>query len=377
MAQRFLLVVFLSASALASGQTSPPVVLYAAALPDSPSALRTAQSAAQSSAPKPVVPALQTGIQIGTASISGQVEDFTGAAVPGALIQLDVPDRSNRALSADSAGAFHFGDLPPGTYRVSATAPNMGTYVSAEIRLAPGESLQLTKIALAVGSTHADVQVIATPTQIAAEQVHEQEQQRVFGILPNFYSSYIWDAAPLDSRQKYSLGLHSILDPFAFAATAITAGIQQERDTYPGFGTGPAAYGKRYGAAYATQAASRMIGGAILPSLFHQDPRYFYKGSGTTKSRALYAIRSAFVTRGDNGHLEPNYSYMIGAFASGSVAYGLHPASDRTVSTIFSNASIQIGTHAADELIREFVLRHLTPRVPAYKKGQPPASDKP
>ena len=35
-----------------------------------------------------------------------------------------------------------------------------------------------------------------------------------------------------------------------------------------------------------------MIGGAILPSLLHQDPRYFYQGSGTKKSRALHALRT-------------------------------------------------------------------------------------
>ncbi len=358
-------------------QAASPAALTVAALPESPSALR----AAQSSSSLPTASG-QTGLQTGTASISGQIEDFTAAAVPGALLQLDAiagPDRttSKRTLSADAAGTFHFSDLPPGIYRVTATASNMGTYVSAEIHLAPGESLQLTKIALAVGPTHADIQVMATPQQIAAEQVHEQEHQRVFGIFPSFYSSYIWDAAPLDTKQKYGLALHSILDPFAFVGAAAVAGVQQERDTYPGYGSGPAAYGKRFGAAYATQAASRVIGSAILPSIFHQDPRYFYKGSGTNKSRALYAIRSTFVTRGDNGHLEPNYSYMIGAFASGSVAYGLHPASDRSVSTIFTNGFLQIGTHAGDELLREFLLRRLTPHVPAYKTGQPPTSDKP
>ncbi len=374
MALRSLLVPLLFTAVPASlpSQTASPVALSAAELPDSPSALRVAQMSPQTSAPP----------QTGTASISGQIEDFTGAAVPGALIHLDATSspghtNSNRTLSADTAGAFHFGDLPPGTYRVSATAPNMGTYVSAEIHLGPGESLQLTRIALAIGPTRADVQVIATPQQIAAEQVHEEEHQRVFGIFPSFYSSYIWDAAPLDTKQKYGLALHSILDPFAFVGAAAAAGVQQDRDTYPGYGSGPAAYGKRFGAAYATQASARVIGSAVLPSIFHQDPRYFYKGSGTNKSRVLYAIRSTFVTRGDNGHLEPNYSYMIGAFASGSVAYGLHTASDRSISTIFTNGFLQIGAHAGDELLREFVLRHLTPHVPAYKQGQPPTSDKP
>ncbi len=361
MVSRLVSTALVFASAVAGAQV-PEFQAADSSLPEAPQTVQAAQS---------------SSAQTGTASISGQVEDFSSAAVPGALIKIDGPGGLQRNLAADPAGSFRTTGLPPGIYRVSATAPNMGIYISAEIHLTPGESLELTKIALAVGPTHADVQVIASPQEIASAQVHEEEHQRVFGIFPSFYSSYIWDAAPLDAKQKYGLALHSILDPFAFVGAAIVAGVQQERNTYPGYGDDAAAYGKRYGAAYATQAAARVIGSAVLPSIFHQDPRYFYKGSGSTKSRALYAIRSTFVTRGDNGHLEPNYSYMIGAFASGSVAYGLHPASDRDVSTIFTNALIQIGAHAGDELLREFVLRHLTPHVPAYKTGQPPASDKP
>lgn len=357
-----LLVAFLSASALAGAQSVPPLALSAAALPDTPSALPGAQAPAPPTAP---------------ASISGQVEDFTGAAVPGALIKLDAPAGLDRTVPADATGAFRFEDLPPGTYRVTATAPNMGTYVSAEIRLAPGEALQLTKIALAIGPTHADVQVIATPQEIAAEQVHEQEQQRVFGLIPNFYTSYLWDAAPMDGKQKFGLALHSIVDPFAFVGAGIVAGVEQARNTYPGYGQEAGGYGKRYGAAYVAGASSRLLGSAILPTLLHQDPRYFYKGSGTDTARALYAIRSAFVVRGDSGHLQPNYSYILGAFASGAVAYALHPAADRSSSTIYTNASVQLGVHVVDELLREFVVRRLTPKIPSYKTGQPPASDKP
>ena len=370
MAQRFFLIVVLSAFASASGQTAPPRALSATALPESPSALRAAQSSIQTPAP-----------QTGTASISGQVEDFTGAAVPGALIKLDAPSgpdktTQDQTITADAVGAFHFSNLPPGIYRVTATAPDMSTYVSAEIRLNSGESLELTKIALAVGSTHTDVQVIADPAEIASEQVHEEERQRVLGILPNFYSSYIWDAAPLTSKQKYGLALHSIFDPFSFVGAGIGAGIEQANNTYPAYGQGAQGYGKRFGAGFADQATSRIIGSAILPSILHQDPRYFYKGTGTTRARFFYAIRSAVVTRGDNGHAQPNYSSIFGAFASGAISYSYHPAADRSAGLVLGNGFLQLAGHAGDDLIREFILLHLTPHVPAYKKGQPPASDK-
>ncbi len=161
-------------------------------------------------------------------------------------------------------------------------------------------------------ATTTDVQVAVTQTELATEQLKAQEQQRVLGIFPNFYSSYIWDAAPLSSGQKYQLALRSIADPFAFVGTGIFAAAEQWQNTFPGYGQGAQGYAKRYGAAYADEALSRMIGSAILPSLLHQDPRYFYRGSGSKKSRALYAISAAVICRGDNGKMQPNYSYVAG-----------------------------------------------------------------
>ena len=367
------LVILLSASALASGQTTPSVSLSATLLPDSPGKLLTAQSSPQVAA----ADAPQTNLDTGTGSIRGHVEDFTGAAVPGAALQLTGPSGFQRNLSADAVGSFRFPGLAPGLYQISATAANMGTYISAQIELHPGESLEISKIALAVGATRADIQVTANPQDVANVQIHEEEHQRVFGLIPNFYSSYVWDASPLNTKQKFSLTLHTVLDPFAFVGAGLVAGFEQERNTYPGYGQGAAGFGKRYGSAYAIQAGSRVIGSALLPSIFRQDPRYFYKGSGTNKERALYAIRSAFLARGDNGNLQPNYSYMLGAYASQSLGYALHPASDRNVSTIFSNGTIQIFAHAGDELVREFVLRRVTTRVAAYKNGQPAGSSHP
>jgi hypothetical protein len=206
---------------------------------------------------------------------------------------------------------------------------------------------------------------------LATEQLKTQEQQRVLGVFPNFYSSYLWDAVPLSSGQKYHLALHSIADPFAFVGTGAFAAIEQWHNTFPGYGKGAQGYAKRYGAAYADEALSRMIGSALLPSLLHQDPRYFYRGSGTKKSRALYAISAAVICRGDNGRLQPNYSYVLGSFAAGGISNLYHPASDRGVGLTIGNGFLNVAAHALDNLGREFVFRKLTPKVPNYAQGKP------
>jgi hypothetical protein len=309
--------------------------------------------------------------QVSTGSIAGSVVDLSQGAIPGATVVLT--GRNGvvlRTLEADDRGRFTFGKLAAGSYHVEVTAAGMGTYVSAELNLQAGQAMELSEVALAVGATHADVQVIATETQIAEEQVKEQEQQRALGVLPNFYTSYIWNAAPLNKSQKYRLALHSATDPVTILGVAFIAGMEQAADTYPAYHQGAEGYFKRLGAGYAGSVTARMFDSAILPSLFHQDPRYFWKGRGGKKARTIHALVSAVVTRGDNGRTQPNYSYILGGFIAGGIAQVYHPASDRGVGLLLQNGLLAIAGHAANNVVREFVLRGLT-KVPDYKNGEP------
>ena len=352
----------------APAQQSVAALSQLSALPDAPSAFFAPQGPA----------AHTSALSTDAASISGVVVDFSHAAIPSASVTLT--DRNGvvlQTLNAGARGEFTFPHLAPGVYRVQVTAANMGTYVSAELELAGARALDLSEVALAVGSTRADVQVITSQQQIAEEQVKEQEHQRVLGILPNFYTSYIWNAAPLVPSQKYRLALHSAFDPVTLLAVAAGAGIEQATNTYPAYHQGAEGYFKRLGSGYAGTISSRLFDSAIFPSLFHQDPRFFWKGRGTTKQRLWYAATSAVVTRGDNGHNQPNYSYILGGFFAGALAQTYHPAADRGVGLLLQNGLLAIGGHAANDILREFLLRHLT-SVPDYKNGEPPpASPKP
>ena len=254
-------------------------------------------------------------------------------------------------------------------FRVAATG--LESYSSPDIVLQPDEKLMLPKVRLGPAATTTNVQVVVTQKDLATEQVKAQEQQRALGIFPNFYSTYIWNAAPMSSGQKYQLALRSVVDPFTFVGTGIFAGAEQWQNTFKGYGQGAQGYAKRYGAAYTDEALSRMIGSAILPSLLHQDPRYFYRGSGSKTTRAVYAISAAVLCRGDNGRMQPNYSYIAGAFISGGISNLYHPAGDRGVGLTVGNGFLNVGAHALDNLVREFVLRNLTPKVPNYAQGKP------
>lgn len=334
----------------APGQTQQALTSIAVnGLPDAPDSLAPGPKASEVSGEK------------ASSSISGVVLDANGGALSGAQVKLTSAKNSEERTSVSGTnGEFSFSELPAGSFTLTITSPDMEPVAYSGIDLSAGERRELPQISMAIAATTTEVQVVVTHSELAQEQVRAAEHQRVLGVLPNFYSSYIWDAASLDARQKFDLALHSIADPVEFVATGIVAGAEQATNTFPGYGQGAEGYAKRYGAAYADDAIGRLIGSAILPSVLHQDPRYFYKGSGSVRSRVFYAVSRSLVTRGDDGRTEPNYSRLLGSFAAGGLANLYYPRADRGLGLTLGDGLVSIAGHAADNLIREFFLRRLT-----------------
>ena len=196
--------------------------------------------------------------------------------------------------------------------------------------------------------------------------------QRVFGIVPNFYVSYENDPAPLTTKMKFQLALKVSTDPVTAVGTFFVASAKQAGNT-PDYGQGWGAYGKRFGAVAADGFSDIMIGGAILPSLLHQDPRYFYQGTGTTKSRLYHAVGSAFVARSDSGKTMPNYSYLLGDLCAGALSNAYYPRADRGANLVFTNAAIGIAGRAGQAVFQEFLGKRLTKNVPDSESSQPNA----
>jgi hypothetical protein len=215
------------------------------------------------------------------------------------------------------------------------------------------------------------VTVSGNKKELSEEQVHIAEQQRIAKVLPNFYSTYDWNAPPMEAKQKFQLSIRSIIDPVSFLTVAGIAGAEQYQNVFPAYGGGLEGYGKRYGAALANHVSSTLLRRAVYPSIFHQDPRYFYKGKGNIRSRALYAMSAAVIARGDNGRWQPNYSGVLGSFSAAAISNLYYPASDRGASLVVLNGLADVGANAAANLIREFVLKRLTSHVPKGANGKP------
>jgi hypothetical protein len=217
----------------------------------------------------------------------------------------------------------------------------------------------------------ASMEVTVRPTDlIAAEQIRAAEKQRLVGVVPNFYTSYIYDAAPLTWKQKFSLAVRGTFDPVAVIGVGFAAGIEQANNSFAGYGQGASGYAKRYAAKFVDGRSSDLLTHAVFPTLFHQDPRYYYQGSGTFKSRLMHAVGSAFVTRSDSGRTEPNYSYLLGDVSAAALSNLYYPEANRGAHLVFTNAAVGLAGRIGGNLIREFLSKRLTPN--ATGEGRPP-----
>jgi len=260
-----------------------------------------------------------------TAIVMGTVTDVNGDAIPNATVVLkEVESNAPRTILTTKNG-------------ISGSVQNCDRYPIASCNRAHYCRCSLR------------------PVEVATAQFKAEEKQRVFGIIPNLYVSYESDPAPLTTGMKFKLALKVSTDPVTTAGVFLVASAKQAGNT-PDYGQGWGAYGKRFGAVAADGFSEIIIGGAILPSLLHQDPRYFYQGTGTTGSRFRHAVFSTFVARADNGESQPNYSSLGGVLASSSLANLYYPRSNRGARLVFGNFAIGIAERIGANVAQEFLL---------------------
>jgi hypothetical protein len=265
-------------------------------------------------------------------------------------------------MVSDANGEFAFTEIVPGSYLVIVNAQGFAPFTSAEFAVTVQQAYELPDVSLSVETANTVVTVRPTDL-IAAKQIKAQEQQRLIGVIPNFYTSYIYDAAPLTSKQKFSLAARGTFDPVALIGVAFAAGIEQANNSYAGYGQGAAGYSKRFAAKFVDGRTGDFLTHAMFPSLLHQDPRYFYQGSGTVKSCFMHAVSSAFVTRSDSGQTVPNYSYLLGDMCSAALSNLYHPPANRGVSLVFNRAAVGLAGRVGGNFLREFLPKRLTTNV--------------
>lgn len=296
-------------------------------------------------------------------TIAGIVRDVNNGKVPGATVVVRGAANDSHTAVTDDQGRFEVGGLKPGgTYGVTVSADGFAEWTSPGVIASSGPGQESISIQLAIEAQHTAITV--NPYQEALALVKVEEKQRALVLIPNFFEVFCPNPPPLTAKLKFRLAFRTATDPFTFAAAAILSGPGHSART-PNFGEGVQGFAERFGVNYGNEVSYIMLGGAVLPSLLHQDPRYYYQGKGTWRSRAFHAVSNAFVTRGDNGRLEPNYSDLGGNLISSAISNAYYPAANRGARQVFQSFAINLGVRMTVRLLQEFL-------IPPAKSGACP-----
>ena len=178
--------------------------------------------------------------------------------------------------------------------------------------------------------------------------------KRAYGVLPNYRTAEEANPfKPITSKQKMTIAYRDTVDAPIFATSAAFAGLYQLQNQNPSFGQGFKGYAKRYGYSYVDQAVGNFFSEGILPSMFHDDPRYYRRGTGTASSRTTYALTRILLTKSDKGNWRFNSSEFLGNGIAVAVSNAYYPDT-RTVSDNANKFVIQLGTDALSNVLKEF-----------------------
>jgi hypothetical protein len=297
----------------------------------------------------------------GSASLAGLVKDVGGTPVGDATVTLKGPGGFQRQVESDDDGNFQMQSLPSGAFTLTVSAEGLTT-LSVPVVLSAQQQKVLPALLLRIATVASQVDAISQ-VEMADEQLKVEEKQRIFGIVPNFYVAYDPNTVPLNSKQKFKLAGRTVIDPEVFIAVAISAGIAQGTQTPIEWQQNFTGYMQRYGAGYAGALVGIGLSGAVFPTIFHEDPRYFFKGTGTTGSRLRWSLKQAVEQRNDKGQWRPAYSNMLGDLSASLVTVAIYPhqATDWGKTTAL-DFGLNIAGEAFGDLMEEFVVPKLAKR---------------
>jgi hypothetical protein len=178
--------------------------------------------------------------------------------------------------------------------------------------------------------------------------------KRIFGIIPN-YRTYplLKDYKPITAKAKWRIAVDDSFDRGTVALAAAFAGEGQLSNSNRSFGQGMAGYGRYFGTAYADFVIGDFMTEAIYPTMLHQDPRYFRRGTGSGISRLGYAMSQIFWTHSDSGRMQFNFSEVLGNSTAVAISNAYY-ADNRTAGSAVGKLSIQLSVDMAGNILKEF-----------------------
>jgi hypothetical protein len=160
--------------------------------------------------------------------------------------------------------------------------------------------------------------------------------------------------ARLSTGRKFELFVDNSVSLHAWAGAAFGAGLGQAADVPGGYGQGGEGYEKRAGSSMARLASSNFFGTFLLASALHQDPRFFPVREPTVGRSVKYSLERVVVTRNDEGQDVANWSGLLGALLSESLANAYWPEQQRSAGWTFRRYGTDLAVRAGTNMLREY-----------------------
>jgi hypothetical protein len=198
--------------------------------------------------------------------------------------------------------------------------------------------------------SQSDVSTTTDPPQNSPQS----ESKRILGIIPNYRTSpSLRNYKPLTAGEKFKLASQDSFDRGTVALALLFGGEGQLTNANRSFGQGAAGFARYFGASYGDFVIGDYMTEAIFPTLLHQDPRYFRRGTGSGWSRIGYSIEQIFWTHRDSGGTQFNFSEVIGNSAAAAISTAYY-ADSRTAADAASKLGVQLGVDMASNVLKEF-----------------------
>jgi hypothetical protein len=243
---------------------------------------------------------------------------FGGICAPGARASVDETPAEGLTLGLQAP------NHPVTVAYLTALAPQPAA--DADLPDEPGARMQQQ---VREGSGAPDGAVTA-PAQDPLAQ--GRQTKRILFVIPNFRAVSADEQLPPQTvKDKFKTAMLDSVDYSSFIFVGAQAGIAQATNSYPYFGQGARGYGRYYWHTLADAINENTWVEFIIPSVLHQDTRFYTLGKGQLSKRAGYAITRIFITRTDDGNRSINYGEIVGAGAFAGIANLYYPSPERTL----------------------------------------------
>lgn len=200
--------------------------------------------------------------------------------------------------------------------------------------------------------------------------VHRQPK-RILGVMPNYRAVSAGAMPPPPTpKEAFKIATQNSFDYSSFVFVGITSALAEWTDAHPALGTnGFPAYWSYYWRGYVDKTDGNYLVIFALPTILHQDERYYAKGEGNGGifSRGIYAASRILITPNYQGHNTFNASEVFGRAGAQAISTTYYPKADRTAGALAVKFGWAMGRDALTNVFREFwpdIATHVLHRHP-------------